>query len=134
LIAADTNILLRYFVDDGAEERPSAIRFLDEFCSPDRQAWVSHVVVAEFVWALRRRYRRERHEIAAALSELIDHHAIALEDDVVVALATNAYRKGPADFADYLIGAIAHAAGAATTYTFDTDAAKWEHFTRLSRE
>ena len=134
MIAADTNILLRYFVDDGAEERPVAIRFIDEFCSPDRPAWVSHVVVAEFAWALRKRYGRERHEVVAALGELINHHAVALEDDVVVALAADAYRRGPADFADYLIGSIAHRAGATTTYTFDHNAAKWQHFTRLPQE
>ena len=43
----------------------------------------------------------------------------------------DSYVRGKAEFSDYLIGAVASAAGATTTFTFDRDLRGSDHFTLL---
>ena len=43
----------------------------------------------------------------------------------------DSYVRGKAEFSDYLIGSVAAAAGATTTFTFDRDLRDSEDFTLL---
>ena len=57
--------------------------------------------------------------IIETLRRLPDTEEFAFLDRAAVTGALNGYEGGGADFSDYLIGASAARAGAATTYTFD---------------
>lgn len=124
MIAIDTNVLLRYVLDDDERQVRAARRLIDERCSPDSPAFVHEVVVAELVWVLKPRGEDEREEIARALRELLENAHLAFRDFEVMSAAVDAFEQGPADFADYLIAAAAQAIGAETIYTFDRKAAQ----------
>ena len=55
MIAVDTNVLLRFVVRDDVVQFKRASRFFDQRTAED-PAFISLIVLAEFVWALRRHH------------------------------------------------------------------------------
>lgn len=131
MIAVDTNVLLRYVLDDDARQAQAARRLIDEQCSPENPAFVHEVVMAELVWVLHQRGNEARSQIARTLRDILDNAHLAFRDFDALAAAADAFEEGPADFADYLIAAAALAVGAETTYTFDRAAARSPVYTLL---
>src|SRR5437773_586760 len=64
-------------------------------------------------------YRLPRGGLAQAVETLWNDPAFSLEHRGLVRAALDLFRRGRADFNDYLIGQIAKQAGGTTTYTFD---------------
>jgi predicted nucleic-acid-binding protein len=52
LIGVDTNVLVRYLVEDDAAQAEEAALFLRTRCSTETPAFVNRIVVAELVWVL----------------------------------------------------------------------------------
>ncbi|MEZ4265769.1 MAG: type II toxin-antitoxin system VapC family toxin [Myxococcota bacterium] len=115
MIGLDTNVLVRYLVDDDEEQANAAAILL----SSGEQFYVSHIVLCESVWVLRSSYRRQRHEVADALQALLRSPQLSIQAPHVAERALARYASGTADFADYLIAEDATAAGCATVATFD---------------
>jgi predicted nucleic-acid-binding protein len=122
MICVDTNVLLRYWVADHAAQHQRAVVLLNEACSPAHPAFVSLVVIVEFAWVLKRRYRVGRDALSSALIALLDNPNLRLESEQLVEDAVQSFLDGRADFADYLIAAIGRSHGAAPTHTFDQTA------------
>jgi predicted nucleic-acid-binding protein len=131
VIALDTNVLLRYLLDDDPPQSAAARHLIDELCSTREPAFVHEIVLAEIVWVLRRRPVGTRRDIVHTLRKLLDHASLAFSDEAAFAAAIDAYEDGPADFAEYLVAASARARGAVPTFTFDEDAAKSPAFSLL---
>ena len=55
MIALDTNVLVRYLVDDDAEQAQAA-RTLLEGLTAERSGFVCREVIVELVWVLQRTY------------------------------------------------------------------------------
>ena len=70
MIALDTNVLVRFLVDDDAEQVQAA-RTLLESLTAERPAFICREVMIELVWVLERAYRLPRDRIAAVLEGLI---------------------------------------------------------------
>ena len=121
MIGVDTNILVRYLVEDDAEQAATAARFFEVRCSPERPAFVNRVVMAELVWVLESVFGFPQALIAGNLDVLLRTPSILVEDADEVARALELYRGG-ADFADALIGASNVRQGCTTTATFDRKA------------
>jgi len=75
-------------------------------------------VLVELVWTAHA-YGRARAEIVTALRALAANAAVALESAAAVAVATDAYEQGPADFADCLSCTKTAMAGCEHVATFD---------------
>lgn len=131
MIAFDTNVLLRLLVDDDRTQNNAAHARFNAAWQAGETVYLSHVVLAETAWTLRAAYAWDRTSIAAALSRILFHPAFEVDDRLDVETALEAFKTGPADFADYLIAAIARARGSITTYTFDRAAARTVAFTLL---
>ena len=58
MIGLDTNVLVRIFASDDAQQAASAVRVLDE--SKADQIFVNVVVLAEFAWTMRARLQMGR--------------------------------------------------------------------------
>jgi predicted nucleic-acid-binding protein len=117
--AVDTNVLLRLVMRDGEHEFAEATEFVA------RGAWVSHVVLVDVVWKLRRVYRKEHNEVADAIEVLLNHAEVTVQDPDVVAAALDQYRRKPSlGFFDCLILETARKAGHLPLGTFDRDLAK----------
>jgi predicted nucleic-acid-binding protein len=128
MIGLDTNVLLRAVTQDDPVQTPIAramIGKLDEG-SP---GYISTVVLAEFSWSLRTRFKYERLAIIGAIEALLESAAFVVSDRDAVNAAVSRSREDGLDFADALIGEMNYLAGCRTTMTFDRLAAKQSRIT-----
>ncbi len=119
----DTNVLLRFFLNDDPMQSPKTRRIMNSL-SAAHPGWISLATVLEFVWVLKTRNRSERVAIATALDRMLSQDAFVIEQAVVVARAVRCFRASKADFADCLIAESAKEAGCSRTLTFDEVAAR----------
>lgn len=115
----DTNVLVRLVTRDDTEQFRRVREFLEARFAEADPVLVNVIVLCETVWVLRSSYGIPRREIAAALDQLLGVSGLVIEDRDEVAVAVDAYRRGPGDFSDYLLGERNRAAGCLSTATLD---------------
>ncbi len=131
MIGVDTNVLLRALVqDDPAQGRRVAL-LAERTIRAEDTLFVDDVVVCETVWTLRAGYGLTRERIANVIQDLIETALFVFEDRNLLREALRAYRTGPGDFADYLIGLRNARAGCDHTVTFDRALKAHESFVLL---
>lgn len=119
MIGIDTNVLVRYLVQDDAAQARAAAAVIDGAASRGEGLFVAAVTLCELVWVLESAYERSRAAIAAALEQIARTGDVTLEHADYVRAAVAAYKTTSADFADALVGRINEAAGCEHTATFD---------------
>ena len=119
MIALDTNVLIRFLVEDDEAQSRRATKLIEGAVARDEQLFISDIVMCETVWVLSSAYRFSRAEIVDALSQLLRARSVVFSSTDSIARALDAYRKESGDFADYLIREHARSAGAETVATFD---------------
>ena len=130
MIALDTNVLVRFLVEDDEKQSRLASRLIKGAIEREEQLFISDIVMCETVWVLSSAYRFSRAEIVGALAELLRARAVVFTSTDRLARALEAYDKGKGDFADYLIREHAHNAGADTVATFDRSLLKERGFSK----
>ena len=123
MIGLDTNVLVRYIMQDDATQAPKATKLI-EGLSSDSPGYVPVVAVVELVWVLSSSFGLQRAQIVKVLEILLRSEQLLVDQAEHVVRATRAYSGGSADFADCLIERTASAAGCSQTMTFDLAAAK----------
>ena len=123
MIALDTNVLVRFLVNDDARQAEAARTLLAKL-TPERPGFICREVSVELAWVLDRAYGFSRLRIARVFEELVATEELRFEtaDDVI--RAADAYRRGGAELSDRMIAAAARRSGADTLYTFDRRAAQ----------
>ena len=119
MIAADTNLVVRYLVHDDPHQTAIVERVFGEAEARGEPIFLSHLVLCEVCWTLTSSYRLGKAAVVAALQALLHDGAFLLQDREIVEGALGHYGKGGAGFSDYLIGEVARAQGATVTLTFD---------------
>ena len=119
MIGLDTNVLVRYLTRDDEAQFRAARRLLEELETSGEKAYLSVVVLAELASVLTISYRFDRQTLASTLEQILGTVELAVEDRDLVGAALSEFVAGKAGFADALIGVRNHAAGCATTATFD---------------
>lgn len=113
--AVDTNLLVRMATRDDLAQAEAAENFIAA------GAWVSHLVLAEFIWVMRSVYSLGPRELAVAIELLLNHERLVLQDPGTVRQALAVFRKKPSlSFSDCLILEIARKAGHVPLGTFDS--------------
>jgi predicted nucleic-acid-binding protein len=117
--AVDTNVLVRLAVRDEARQVEAAEAFIAS------GAWVSQLVLLEFVWVLKSVYDFGRADVASAVEILLNHAQLTIEDSDVVEVALRQFRKASAvSFSDCLVIEVARRAGHLPLGTFDRELAR----------
>ncbi len=119
MIALDTNVLVRYLVDDDKAQSAAAAAAIDRAVAKGEAIFVSDLVLCETAWVLAGSYKVKRTAIAALLRDLLHAKQLAFAAPDELTRALDAFVRGTGDFADYLIREHAHTAGCATVLTFD---------------
>lgn len=119
MIALDTNVLVRFLVEDDPLQTKQASALLQRGIDEDATFYVPDIVLCEVVWVLSTSYRVPRQEIIGHLRKLLHASHLAFSSPERLASALDAYSIGKGDFADYLIREDAHDAGYDTVATFD---------------
>jgi predicted nucleic-acid-binding protein len=123
MIGLDTNVLVRYIMQDDAKQSAHASKLVESLTA-DSPGFVPLVSLVEVVWVLSGCFDLDRVQIVAALDALLRTKELMLEKADVVWQAVRVFRAGSAEFADCLIERCATAAGCDRTMTFDRAAAK----------
>lgn len=118
--AIDTNVLLRYVLNDVPEQAEASRRLIDS----DEVLGLAAVALAEAAWTLRGpSYQRPRHQVVEALlGVLARENVVALGFDKIeaeAALRACGRPQRAADFGDALIAATARSFGVTEIYSFD---------------
>ena len=113
-VAVDTNVLVRLAVRDDEEQVVAAEAFVAS------GAWVSQLVLLEFVWVLASVYRLGRSELGVAVEMLLNHAQLTVQDSEVVIAALQQYRRvATVSFSDCLVLEVARKVGHVPLGTFD---------------
>jgi predicted nucleic-acid-binding protein len=123
MIGLDTNVLVRYIMQDDPKQSPKASRLMEGLTAAE-PGFVPLVSVVELVWVLSSAYSLSRQQVSAALDLLLRSKEIVLDRADQILQAHRRFNSGGADFADCLIERVAHDAGCTTTMTFDVAAVK----------
>lgn len=130
MIGVDTNVLVRFVIDDHADEFRKAAAFLAGR-TQDNQAFVSIIVLVEFIWVLRSRYRYSQEQVAFTIGALMSSPALVFEEQQFLSTLIRGGKVKSGDLADHLIALSAERAGCSRTVTLDAPAAAAIHFMDL---
>ena len=120
----DTNLIVRYLVQDHEKHAKAAGKLFDACDRGDVAIVVLPVVLAECVFVLESFYEHSRGDIASALARLISSPGVEIGDAVIHLDALDRYRKTKVHFVDCLIAATAMAEDTPVV-TFDQDFRKF---------
>ena len=123
MIGLDTNVLVRYVMQDDPKQAPKATKIIESLTQED-PGMLPLVALVEFVWVLGSCYELNRSQIAQAIDGILRTKEFVIERSEQVRQALRIFQGGSADFADCLIERSASHAGCEKIVTFDVAAAK----------
>ncbi|MEO8132897.1 MAG: type II toxin-antitoxin system VapC family toxin [Betaproteobacteria bacterium] len=123
MIGVDTNVIVRYIMQDDAAQSRLATRLIESLTA-DNPGFVPLVAITELSWVLSASYGLERDEVVTVMELLLRTKELRVEAAPIVWGALRTFRDTSADFADCLIERSAASAGCAQTMTFDRVAAR----------
>ena len=103
----DTNLIVRYLVQDHEKHAEAAGRLFDACDRGDVMIVVLPAVLAECVFVLESFYEHPRGDIASALGRLISSPCVEIDGAAIHLDALDRYRKTKVHFVDCLIAATA---------------------------
>jgi len=131
LKALDTNVLIRFLVNDDPRQAKAVYRIFKQSESDAEVFYVSALVLLETVWVLESVYESTRQEIIETIDELLLMPILKFEAQPAVRNFINSARENKTDLSDLLIAHHAKYSGCASVMTFDKRAAKYELFELL---
>ena len=134
MIGVDTNILVRYLVQDDPKQSLQASEWLDSMRHKREFIFINQVVFCELVWVLEGPYQIDKKTLILTLEKILLAKQFEIESKDEIRQALSEFKRQAVDFADALIGVKNRMAGCRTTLTFDQKAAKkLEAFTVLAK-
>ena len=122
MIGLDTNVIVRYLVQDEPDQSSTASAVIDALTAED-PGFLSLVTLVELYWVLRRAYRISTARCVELIEGLLNARELRIDQESVVRAALAA-RLGGVDFADAVIAELGRVAGCDHTVTFDRRAAE----------
>ena len=119
MIGLDTNVLLRYLLQDDELQGARAARAISQAAVRNEPLLLSAIVLCEALWVLERSYGYDRPALGHVVDALLDTRGFELEHRAQLREALDDFRMSRADFSDCLIGRIHDTLGCRQTLTFD---------------
>ncbi|MDO9453677.1 MAG: type II toxin-antitoxin system VapC family toxin [Stagnimonas sp.] len=119
LLAVDTNVLLRVFINDDELQHAASKRLIAQSAKAGHRIFIAVPVLCELVWVLQARHKLGREACVALLDGLLDNALFLVDQVNVVRAALARFGAQPGGFSDYLIAEIAAANGAKPVYSND---------------
>ena len=126
MAALDTNILVRYLVEDDAAQLAAAKKLIRSALATGETLFIPITVTLELEWVLRSNFKFNKEQVTTTLSSLLAAAEITFESEPAAEIALALYRKSSADFSDCVHIALAHMAGESPLWTFDRAASKMD--------
>ena len=123
MIALDTNVIVRFLVQDDEAQGTIAKNLIDSL-SEREPGYICREVIIEVVWVLERAYQLTRTQIVPAIEGLISSRELIIEDVERVGTALSQYLAGGAGFSDRMILLASENAQCSKLATFDKTLAR----------
>jgi predicted nucleic-acid-binding protein len=131
MIAIDTNVLVRYLLNDDRNQAAAAKKLIDHAAANGQRLFIGMIILVETVWVLESVYGFGREEIIAVLHDMLEFTSFHFERRDCVEDAIGRFIKGHADFSDYLSAAISIQTAGSKLHTFDSHCREGDLFKRL---
>jgi predicted nucleic-acid-binding protein len=122
MIGLDTNVVLRYLMQDD-EEQSRVVNKLIDGLTPSKRGFISILTIVEIIWFLERRLRRPRAEVFAAIRCLLESDRLTVQHAESIAKALD-LDVGAYDIEDAIISQLCKGQGCSTVLSFDKQAIK----------
>lgn len=123
MIGLDTNVLVRYIMQDDVKQSAKATRLMESL-TIETPGFVSSITIIELFWVLSSFFELSREQILQAFEAILRTRELVVDRTELVMQALIVYKTGTADFADCLIARIGSSAGCSQTLTLDIRAAR----------
>lgn len=120
----DTNVLVRWLVNDDAGQCQRIEALFKSAGRQGRPLFVPLTVMLELEWVLRSRYDFGKADILMVLNALLETRELEFQSEPALERALHGYRQSTADFADCLHGGACWAEGKTPMLTLDAKAAR----------
>ena len=123
MIGLDTNVLVRYIMQDNPEQSSKANQLIENL-TKDKRAYFSHITLVEIIWVLESCYELDKNDVIKVIDGILRSRELCTENSEVLWRAFRLFQQSNADFSDCLISVTGLKDGCKKTYTFDKKAAK----------
>jgi predicted nucleic-acid-binding protein len=130
MIGLDTNVLVRYIMQDDEKQAVKASKLIESLDS-ENPGYITMVSIVELYWVLTSSYELTGQQVAQALAAILRTKQFLVERADQVMRALRVFEEGKADLADCLIERSASGAGCERTMTFDVNASKYAGMTLI---
>jgi predicted nucleic-acid-binding protein len=120
----DTNVLVRWLVDDDRRQSTLALELFESTRSRGERLFVPSTVALELEWVLRSRYGFDKESILSAFTALLETRELEFQSEQALERALHWFKQGTAEFADCLHAAECTSADYAPMLSFDARAAR----------
>ena len=131
MMALDTNILVRFLVNDDDSQAASVYRLFKQSEAQQELLFVPLLVVLETIWVLQSSYNIADADIVAAINQLLLMPILKFDAQSVLQGFIASARESKLDLADLLIAHSAIASHCKNVFTFDKKAAAQKYFKLL---
>ncbi len=125
MIGLDTNVLVRYLVQDELKQAAQATQLIENKLTVVDPGFVSLVVLQELYWVLTSLYSVTGSEWLITVEDLLASQTVHIEQREVVQAVIRVCKSKKASFVDVLITQVAKSAGCIQTVTFDKAAVRF---------
>jgi predicted nucleic-acid-binding protein len=122
--SVDTNVLVRWLIEDDAEQVARVRRIFNTAIQRGDALFVPSTVALELEWVLRSRYQLAKTQVLQAFSALLETQELEFQAESAIEQALHLYRSGTAEFADCLHAGLCVTANQLPMFTFDKNAAR----------
>lgn len=126
MIFIDTNIFIRFFVNDGTQEHKIVEKFFNKLVVSDTKYMTSTMVIAEIIWVLEKYYKMEKKNVCENIRLILDTPNILIKEKYILHNAIETFKKQNIDFIDAYNYAYALKNGSSKIISYD------KHFDRLA--
>jgi predicted nucleic-acid-binding protein len=130
MIGLDTNILVRYIMQDDVAQANKATSLIESF-KKGRLGYFTNITLVEVIWVLESCYELKKQDIVRVIEGLLKAREIKKENSELLWRALKLFKELNVDYSDCLISVISSSDGCTETFTFDKKASKLSGMTLL---
>ena len=119
MIGLDTNVLIRYVMQDDPAQTKKATEFIEKHLFDNNLGYITLITLAEFIWVLKSCYGLSKGNLVEAIEALLTTKQFLVERKDAAWKAMRIFQQNNGDFSDALITVVAQNDGCTDVVTFD---------------